>query len=79
MKLVAMKLVAKKRVRESFLLSQTEARHAVNYSSYSPQSIWFKGKVVVTDSLDECAVGSWIFIRSPVNVSINSVYFTNIP
>ena len=69
-KLAAMKCVAKKRVRESFALSVTQAHHAVNYSSYSPHLIWFKGKEAVSDNLDECTIGSWIFARSPIDVNI---------
>jgi hypothetical protein len=74
-KLAAMKCVAKKRVRESFALSATQACRAVNYSSYSPHSIWFKGKEVVSDNLDECAIGSWIFAKSPIDVNIIFAHF----
>jgi hypothetical protein len=65
-----MKHVAKKRIRESFTFSETQACRAVNYSSYLPHSTWFKGKQVVSDNLDECAIGSWIFAMSQVNVSL---------
>lgn len=65
-----MKLIAKKRVRESVLLSNTQASRAVNYSSYAPHSMWFKGKEMISQNLDECAVGSWIFANSQVNVSV---------
>jgi hypothetical protein len=73
-----MKCVAKKRVQESFALSATQASCAVNYSSYSPHSTWFKGKEVVSDSLDECVVGSWIFARSPINVNIIFAHFKTV-
>jgi hypothetical protein len=66
--LAAKKYIGKKRERESFTLSETQAHCPVNYSSYSPHSIWFKGKEVVLDSLDECTVDLWIFARSPINV-----------
>ena len=69
-KLAAMKHIAKKRVRESTPLSSTKACHAVNYLSYSPHLTWFKGKKAISNTLDECTVGSWIFAKSQINVCI---------
>jgi hypothetical protein len=31
---------------------------------------WLKGKEIVSQNLDECPVGSWIFANSPINVSL---------
>jgi hypothetical protein len=76
-KLVAMKLVAKKRVRESLPLSDTQASRAVNYSLYIPHSTWFKGKEVVSQNLDACPIGSWIFANSHINVSFISLWLRN--
>jgi hypothetical protein len=73
-----MKLIAKKRVRESVLLSNTQASRAVNYSSYAPHSMWFKGKEMISQNLDECPVGSWIFANSQVNVSVILLQLENI-
>ena len=72
-KLVAKKLVVKKQVWESTLLSATQASHAVNYSSFVPHSTWFKGKEVVSQNLDECPIGSWIFANSHINVSFSLI------
>ncbi|KAJ7693871.1 hypothetical protein B0H17DRAFT_1132256 [Mycena rosella] len=54
--------------RENFSLGSTTAARAVNYdpSIHSPVSLWRKCVHVISESLDECLVGSWVIARSPM-------------
>jgi hypothetical protein len=47
------------------LLHTTTAARAVNYGLYRPESTWKKCKCVISESLDECFIGSWVFAQSP--------------
>ena len=64
----AMKQIGKKRIRPKVRLSDSSASQAVNFAAYEPTSEWLHGSHVVSAALDDCAVGSWIFADSPVNV-----------
>jgi hypothetical protein len=62
------KLVPLKRAegaRKSYPLESTSAAKAVNYGMYTPESMWSKCSYVISESLDECLVGSWVFATSP--------------
>ena len=48
---------------------QTEAAHTVNFASQDPKSQWNQCRHVIIRSEDRCSVGSWIFAKSPLNVS----------
>ncbi|KAJ7788587.1 hypothetical protein B0H14DRAFT_3115878 [Mycena olivaceomarginata] len=52
--------------RASHSLESTKAARAVNYGLYSPRSMWRKCKFVVSESLDECFIDSWVFAKSPM-------------
>ncbi|KAJ7661125.1 hypothetical protein B0H17DRAFT_1163038 [Mycena rosella] len=54
--------------RENLSLGSTTAARAVNYdpSIHSPVSLWRKCVHVISESLDECLVGSWVIARSPM-------------
>ncbi|KAJ7501284.1 hypothetical protein B0H11DRAFT_2373359 [Mycena galericulata] len=62
-KLVSLKRGQKE--RDSFSLSSTTAAKALNFGMYSPDSEWKKCVYVVSESLDECFVDSWVFAKSP--------------
>ena len=53
--------------RLSFRLADTLAAQAVNIpeAMQNPEVQWYRGKHVLSRAEDECAVGSWIFARSP--------------
>ncbi|KAJ7671105.1 hypothetical protein B0H14DRAFT_3178540 [Mycena olivaceomarginata] len=63
-KLVSLEHGQKDRVSHS--LESTNAARAVNYGLYSPRSMWRKCKFVVSESLDECFIDSWVFAKSPM-------------
>ncbi|KAJ7773784.1 hypothetical protein B0H14DRAFT_2538938 [Mycena olivaceomarginata] len=63
-KLVSLERGQKDRVSHS--LESTNAAHAVNYGLYPPRSVWRKCKFVVSESLDECFIDSWVFSKSPM-------------
>ncbi|KAJ7697775.1 hypothetical protein B0H14DRAFT_3655262 [Mycena olivaceomarginata] len=63
-KLVSLERGQKDRVSHS--LESTNAARAVNYGLYSPRSMWRKCKFVVSESLDECFIDSWVFAKSPM-------------
>ncbi|KAJ6602500.1 hypothetical protein DFH09DRAFT_1019642 [Mycena vulgaris] len=52
-------------------LSATTAARALNYGDYLAESKWTTGVSVVSESLDECFVGSWIFAQSGTNSPIS--------
>jgi hypothetical protein len=56
------------RARKSYSLESTSAAKAVNYGMYTPESMWNKCTYVISESLDECLVGSWVFATSPTAV-----------
>ncbi|KAJ7450619.1 hypothetical protein FB451DRAFT_1186723 [Mycena latifolia] len=53
--------------RQNLLLKSTSAAHALNYGLYSPESTWSKCVYVISESLDECLVGSWVFAKTQTN------------
>ncbi|KAJ7126361.1 hypothetical protein C8R46DRAFT_1146707 [Mycena filopes] len=62
-KLAALKRGQKERT--TYMLHSTVATRALNYGEYRADSEWMKGQYVVSESLDECLVGSWVFAVSP--------------
>ncbi|KAJ7433258.1 hypothetical protein B0H11DRAFT_2376311 [Mycena galericulata] len=52
--------------RPSHSLASTSAAHALNFGLYSPDSMWRKCVYVISESLDECFVNSWVFAKSPM-------------
>ncbi|KAJ7346278.1 hypothetical protein DFH08DRAFT_914975 [Mycena albidolilacea] len=44
-------------------LKTTAASHALNFGKYNAESLWNKCRSVVSESLDECFVGSWVFAK----------------
>ncbi|KAJ6629947.1 hypothetical protein B0H10DRAFT_1939561 [Mycena sp. CBHHK59/15] len=61
-KLVSLKRSEKDRVQ--YALKTTTAARALNYGHYSAESLWKKCHSVVSESLNECLVGSWVFAKS---------------
>ncbi|KAJ7731957.1 hypothetical protein B0H14DRAFT_3616062 [Mycena olivaceomarginata] len=47
------------RTRPIELLKSTNAARALNFGEYSGNSEWMRCKMVVSESLDECFVGTW--------------------
>jgi hypothetical protein len=45
-------------------LQSTSAAHAVNFGMYSAVSMWTKCREVISESLDPCFIGSWVFAES---------------
>ncbi|KAJ6631589.1 hypothetical protein B0H10DRAFT_2159828 [Mycena sp. CBHHK59/15] len=52
------------RTRPVELLKTTNAARALNFGEYSSNSEWMRCKTVVSESLDECFVGTWVFANS---------------
>ncbi|KAJ7806807.1 hypothetical protein B0H14DRAFT_3767439 [Mycena olivaceomarginata] len=48
------------RTRPVELLKSTNAARALNFGEYSGNSEWMRCKTVISESLDECFVGTWI-------------------
>ncbi|KAF8202702.1 hypothetical protein K438DRAFT_1965189 [Mycena galopus ATCC 62051] len=46
------------------LLKVTNAARALNFGQYDADSEWMRCKTVVSESLDECTVGTWVFAKS---------------
>ncbi|KAJ6632545.1 hypothetical protein B0H10DRAFT_1938140 [Mycena sp. CBHHK59/15] len=66
----AVKLVALKRgktVRANYKLKATSAARTLNFGMYSSESTWEKCLHVISESLDECFVGSWVFALSGID------------
>ncbi|KAF7378116.1 hypothetical protein MSAN_00235900 [Mycena sanguinolenta] len=63
-KLVPLKRGQKERAVH--LLHTTTAARALNYGLYSAESEWMNCKSIVSESLEDCSVGSWVFIQSPI-------------
>ncbi|KAF7369495.1 hypothetical protein MVEN_00279300 [Mycena venus] len=63
----AVKLASLKRGEKDhvqYALKTTAAARALNYGHYSAESLWKKCRSVVSESLDECLVSSWVFAKS---------------
>ncbi|THU94330.1 hypothetical protein K435DRAFT_820025 [Dendrothele bispora CBS 962.96] len=64
-------------------LDDTNAKLAVNWHEYNSHSeTWIRCKSVVSESLDYCTPGSWVFCKSPINGSpvmgrINEILVSN--
>ncbi|KAJ7919514.1 hypothetical protein B0H13DRAFT_1868436 [Mycena leptocephala] len=70
------KLVPLKRAegaRKSYPLESTSAARAVNYGMYTPESMWNKCSYVISGSLDECMVSSWVFAASPTAADLSTI------
>jgi hypothetical protein len=52
------------RTRPVELLKTTNAARALNFGDYNGNSEWMRCKTVVSESLDECFIGTWIFASS---------------
>ena len=52
------------KVRSTELLKTTTAARALNYGDYDPESEWNKCSGVISESLERCSVGSWVFFQS---------------
>ncbi|KAJ7868066.1 hypothetical protein B0H14DRAFT_2572558 [Mycena olivaceomarginata] len=52
------------RTRPVELLKTTNAARALNFGDYNGNSEWMRCKTVVSESLDECFIGTWIFANS---------------
>ncbi|KAJ6567837.1 hypothetical protein B0H10DRAFT_2168889 [Mycena sp. CBHHK59/15] len=66
----AVKLVALKRgktVQASYKLKATSAACTLSFGMYSSESTWEKCLHVISESLDECFVGSWVFTLSGID------------
>ncbi|KAJ7657132.1 hypothetical protein B0H17DRAFT_1263286 [Mycena rosella] len=59
--------------RETFSLRSTTAAHASKYGLYTPESVWRRCIHVISESLDECLVNSWVFAQSPVAEDSSSI------
>ncbi|KAJ7703890.1 hypothetical protein B0H17DRAFT_1157051 [Mycena rosella] len=55
--------------REKCSLQSTNAACAANYGLYTAASVWTKCIHVISESLDQCLVSSWVFAESPVDAS----------
>ncbi|KAJ7871647.1 hypothetical protein B0H14DRAFT_2570659 [Mycena olivaceomarginata] len=44
-----------------------DAKHAVNAGDHDLTSAWFPCRQVISAALDECKVGSWVFVKSTIN------------
>ncbi|KAJ7159995.1 hypothetical protein C8R43DRAFT_1177588 [Mycena crocata] len=62
LKLAPLKRGQKKRIE--YALNTTTAARALNFGTFIAQSVWEKCTLVVSESLDECLVGSWVFGKS---------------
>ncbi|KAJ7450480.1 hypothetical protein B0H11DRAFT_2161827 [Mycena galericulata] len=52
--------------RPDFKLMDTDAKTAINISSYGPETIWKRCINVVSKARDICPVSSWVYAISPV-------------
>ncbi|KAJ6582733.1 hypothetical protein B0H10DRAFT_2341090 [Mycena sp. CBHHK59/15] len=53
--------------RPEHALASTSAARAVNFGLYVANSKWRKCTSVVSESLDECFIGSWVFLKSEIH------------
>ncbi|KAJ7508792.1 hypothetical protein B0H11DRAFT_1703142 [Mycena galericulata] len=56
--------------RVSYKLEATNAAHALNFGTYPAKSAWFKCRHVISESLDQCFIGSWVFAESATDKPI---------
>ncbi|KAJ7115359.1 hypothetical protein C8R44DRAFT_629153, partial [Mycena epipterygia] len=66
------KLVPLKRGQKQhsvYPLGSTSAARAVNYGLYQPDSEWRRCVSIISESLDKCLLGSWIFAQSATDVA----------
>ena len=65
--------------REAMDWEKTQGARAVNSPSLvsNVNVLWYQGKHVVSKSLDECKVGSWVYALSPFSVSDLHLYLTD--
>ncbi|KAF7347997.1 hypothetical protein MSAN_01751800 [Mycena sanguinolenta] len=52
------------------LLKTTNAARALNFGQYNGDSEWMRCKTVVSESLDECSVGTWVFAKSHADENV---------
>ncbi|KAJ6597903.1 hypothetical protein B0H10DRAFT_2231848 [Mycena sp. CBHHK59/15] len=64
-KLVPLKRGIRRRPVE--LLKTTNTARVLNFGQYRGDSEWMRCKTVVSESLDECSVGTWVFAKSHGN------------
>ncbi|KAJ7792158.1 hypothetical protein B0H14DRAFT_3160454 [Mycena olivaceomarginata] len=65
-------------VRAGITLGSTDARHALNAGDYNLTSTWFACRQVISAALDECKIGSWVFVRSPITNELITGRINNI-
>ncbi|KAJ6551835.1 hypothetical protein B0H19DRAFT_1297712 [Mycena capillaripes] len=53
--------------RVKYELRATNASLAVNFGLHSAESHWLKCRRVISESLDECFIHSWVFAVSPID------------
>ncbi|KAJ7692327.1 hypothetical protein B0H16DRAFT_1851861 [Mycena metata] len=53
--------------RVEFALKATTASRALNFGDFRGDSMWKVCKSVVSESLDECLVGSWVFTKPEIH------------
>ncbi|KAJ6528825.1 hypothetical protein B0H19DRAFT_1214565 [Mycena capillaripes] len=63
------------RTRPVELLKTTNAARALNFGEYSGNSEWMRCKSVVSESLDECFVGTWVFANSHSDMASSTSNF----
>jgi hypothetical protein len=51
--------------------SDTQAFKALNSAAYEPSSEWNLCRYIIAESEDQCNIGSWVFGRSPIDVSFS--------
>ncbi|KAJ7479923.1 hypothetical protein FB451DRAFT_1172006 [Mycena latifolia] len=61
-----LKAVRGQKERVQYALKTTTAARALNFGSYVPDSMWKKCTSVVSESLDDCRIGSWVFVKSEI-------------
>ncbi|KAJ6480198.1 hypothetical protein C8R45DRAFT_1100787 [Mycena sanguinolenta] len=57
-------------IRPVELLKSTNAGRALNFGDYNSENEWMRCKTVVSESLDECSVGTWVFATSHADVNV---------
>ncbi|KAJ7202121.1 hypothetical protein GGX14DRAFT_571015 [Mycena pura] len=57
-------------VRSTVTLGSTGAQHALNAGDYNMESTWFPCRQVISAAHDECKIGSWVFVKSPITAKV---------
>ncbi|KAJ7205461.1 hypothetical protein GGX14DRAFT_644635 [Mycena pura] len=57
-------------VRSTVTLSSRGAQEALNAGDYNMESIWFPCRQVISAAHDECKIGSWVFVESPLTAKV---------